>query len=252
MMKRKTFYLWFFINSLIISLIPFANLYSQEEIKTKEEMIEKLEKGAHLVAFRAFKQNNTAVCDTSDNSEECWDYVKYFVFIKALAEGQCDKINSTYSPFIDVCNALKTGRCSSLSGYKNSFCQGLLNADEKLIIAAFNDVDFPICITKRRDEKARDLLRDYSGFKVKSYSSCNKFSAANDSLVDMATCDMLFGKQSFEKNLDAVARDLLFVLKAKESGKKDSCSMVSDENIKKVCNDDTVSSFDDVLEIIWR
>lgn len=250
-MERKAFYLWFLINGLVMLLIPFSNLYSQEEIKTKEEMIKKIEKGAHLVAFRAFKQNDTAICDSSDNSNKCWSYVKSFVFVKALAEGKCDNINPVYSSFTDVCNALKTKNCSSLSGYKNSFCQGLLNNDGKLLVKAFSDTEFPSYI-EERNARANNLLRDYSGFKNKTYSGCNKLSATSGSLVDMATCDMLFGSQSFEKKLDIIAQDLLYVLKAKETGKKDSCEMVNDGNIKKICNDDSVSSFDDVLNIIWE
>lgn len=200
--------------------IPYNNLYSQEEINTKADMVKRLKKSAHFVAFRACREKDTSICDSADSPKDCWSYVRSFTFIEDLAEGRCDNINSYYSSFIDVCNALKTGNCSSLSSYKNPFCQGILNSNKNLIVKAFSNPGFPNYIEQKQDH-AVDILRIYSGFKYQNEGACNKFNITiSNSLVDTATCDMLFGKQSFERKIDDIAKDLMYVLQAKDTGKK--------------------------------
>lgn len=232
-----------------------ASLDLDKEIKQiKENLIQQ----PRWLAFKAAKKRDISICDSAENENSrkvCFEIAQFLRAVEVLANSPCDKLPYSQKEYADLCEALKKNNCSSLSsGYKRSVCDGLLTKDVKKIKAAFSDIDAPNYVFDR-DNRAENMLNLYNGFKNKSERACSKFTSSN--LLMRSSCNMLFGDQKFEEQLDAISQDLAYAQKYKEcdkcveSGDTKYCSKIKDKDIKAACYDNSIKSLEDILHVVW-
>lgn len=202
------------------------------------------------LAYKAFKQGNSSICDSAVSPEDCWTIARSFAFIKALTTGDCSNVSSESSNNLeDFCKAVYRQDCSSLSGYKKTMCEALQTRNTQLMIEAYSDLQFPAYKHDKKSD-AEFFINIYYGFKNKGERDCDKFTTTN--LLAKASCNMIFGNQGFEKKLDGISQDIIYTLDAKESGVGKSCDNVKDESIKTACQDNSVRDLNDILRLIWN
>jgi hypothetical protein len=211
------------------------------------------------LAYKAFRNRDVSICDSakieggpSNAPEICFDRVQHFMFLKALASGDCNNIPPSRQNSKELCEAIKNQSCGdSLPAYQKKICEGLLANDKMSVVQAYSEPSFPGYVAgSERQAKVETFVNLYNGFKNNSESACNKFTIPN--LLIKASCNMLFGNHNFEKRLDGISQDIIYTLDAKESGDAKSCDNVKDESIKTACKDNSVTDLKDILNLIWN
>ena len=240
-----------FVSTLIIVMISFNNLFSQGDDELKQKVKNKVEKAPRWIAYKAYRQNNTSVCDSADPPKDCWLIARSFIFMKALTTGDCSNIPAESSDLKDFCNAVYRQDCPSLSGYKRTMCEALKTRNTQLTMEDYSDLQFPVYKEESKDD-AEFFINIYYGFKNKSESACNKFTTQN--LLRGASCNMLFGDQRFQEELRSISQDIFYAVKSKESCSTcaKSCSNIKNRSIKNVCEDDSIKDLGDILNVVWH
>lgn len=239
--------------SLILIFISSISLFCQEPEKSKvTEIKSRLKSTPRWVAYKAFTQADISICESAKGQtaiQDCLEIVNVFTAIKLTAEGKCNSLPYSHREFTDVCQAVNQANCFSLSGYRRTMCEALLGKDVNRLIKAFSDPQYPEYVTNKKDD-AEELINIYYGFKNNSESACDRFTTKN--LLMKASCNMLFGNQNFEKNLDEISQDIIYAINAKKSGSTQPCTNIKNKSIKDACYDDAVRDLDGILNAIWH
>jgi hypothetical protein len=235
--------LFLFLTGTLLVNITFGAGLSQKEIRAK------LENASGWVAYKAFRQRNTSLCESSSSNQDCWEVVNQLVFLRSLAKGNCTNLPSQYAGYQDACVALNQQRCSSLPGYKKSLCEAILSGNVSAMERVYSDPEFPEFVNRKK-EAAEKVINIYYGFKNKSEADCGHFTS--DNLLLSASCNMLFGNQGFTNKLDAISQDIYYALQAKESNEPRLCSKISNGAIRKACNDNSVKDLNGILDAVWH
>jgi hypothetical protein len=216
---------------------------SEHKNALKKDILNRLKKSNLLVAYKAFRSGNLGLCDSASLGRQCWQMANSFVFYKVLAQGNCNALPPANQSYADVCSALKNSSCASLAGWKKLACQAIDKENAAMLKKAYSAPDFPEYM-QNKDSMAQFGINLYAGFKTNSEAACNKFSK-NVSLLRRASCNMIFGNQSFLNSLEGISEDIAEAVIAKEQRNKDRCNRISDPSIKSACMDD------DVLNKVW-
>ena len=230
-----------------------AGLQSDKATDAEEQdkIVEDLNNAPRFVAYRAFVNNDTSLCNVLDknSSEDCWRSVRAYKIKKAISEGNCNNIPNDASDEKELCRAINGGGgCTSFSGYKQMICQGLVDNNLGLVVRAFTDSDFPEYV-RNPTRYAKDFLAFYHGFKDKSESAC--LATVDPDLRTKAACNMLFGSHNFEKNFQDISRDVLSAVKAKARNNSSLCSSILDDSVKNACYNKAIHDKKGILDEIW-
>lgn len=198
-----------------------------------------------LVAYRAVKENNPALCNSVDNPKDCKEIVDALSIVKMLVENKCNQIKESEadSGNRSICTALNAKDCSKLSGGNKEVCETLLKEDFATFKKShksdkFEAIDFT------------EKLAYYVGLKHNnSKQECEKISA-NLPLPKKYICDIMFSDKDIDAFFEKLAYDLAFFSIAKQYNNKQMCTFIYDKEIKKSCNNSSVKEFRE-LRNIW-
>jgi hypothetical protein len=243
--------------SLFFVLTSYSNLFSQDAPDLMKKIKKGLETAPRWLAYKAFIQGDTGICDSAsgdtNSPQVCWSLLKSLVFVQSLANGNCNSLPPQYRDFGDLCYALSDTKCNNITGYKKTMCEALRSRNTNLMVAAMSDTQYPFYV-KNKVDAAEFSMNLYYGFKNRSETSCNKFTSSN--LLRMASCNMLFGNQSFEKRLDSLTQDIYYAIESKTSCNTDtctkSCNSINNPLIKEACEDDSIKGLNGIIRKIWQ
>lgn len=256
-MKIKIQLITLIIFVLTVMFVIFDNLSAQDKVQDKDaELMQKIEsrveKTSNWMAYKAFRQGDTSICSSAEIPEGCWLTVRSFVFIKALTTGDCSNIPDESAILKDLCNAVYRGDCSLVSGYKKTMCEALKSRNLAQMTEAYSDLQFPT-FSRDRKRDAEFFMNLYYGFKNNSEQACDNFTTHD--LLKRASCNMLFGNSSFERQLNGIIKDIFYAAKSKGSCSgscKNLCTNINNPYIRQVCNDESIKTLDNIFGAVWH
>lgn len=210
----------------------------ETEINTLKKSMKSSGYFYRLIAYKALRENNLSVCDTSGDRKKCISVMKELLDMRTLAEGKCDSIKKGLFREFDLCGRLKKGDCDTLFGWQKEMCNAFLKQEFSLLKQA-NDA-----LTKGEPDSDFGLLEKFAvfiGFKnYYSKMSCDTY-GLQLSLPKQFICNVIFGTQDVNEILDKIALDVTLFSMAKRYGNSKLCGRITDGEIKKRCLDKTTT-----------
>jgi len=228
------------------TFMPATSTVDDFEVLIQKEIsnIKQSDSYDYFLAFSALRNDDLSIC----KSDTCREYLtEDLAYLRYQNEGGCNKI--TNRDLSNTCSAIKSGNCSSLTGWRASYCKAFLDEDVNLLTKIRNQHG------GKGDVKSRVLfnLGIYKGFKHYSPVACERFisqisfKSPDTLLFEQFACQILFSfdeKSAIENSLrDLAVAHLSYV-------KKDTtlCSRIKYPRLKTACEKSSVKNFDEY----WR
>lgn len=214
------------------------------QIKGFKDSIKKEGYFSTLIAYKAVRNKNLSICNSSGDSGECMDAAEPLLKVRESAQGNCSVINEP--ELRELCLGLKNN-CSELSGWMREMCEGFLKEDIKLLESATNSSDFAkIYGGKLNKDDVMVMLSCFLGSKYyDSKKACERFTSALP-LSARYMCDVIFGTNDVDEILDKIAFDVAYFTVAKQYKNDRICNQIKDDELKKSCLDPRVGSIRDI------
>jgi len=216
------------------------------EVKVKHEESKFKVSGdfQRLLIYLVTREDDLSLCK---GNKECLELAsKDLLPMRYLAEGRCDEIKYEVWGEKEICKAVKTSTCSALSDWKGGFCQGLINEDSNMLLAAGATAGFRRRTGQKLSEgEASGILSFYSGFKHYSTLPCERFVKNDPMLPVQLSCEVLFSPSGTE-TVDSMVRDIAFFNISKDEGNPDVCNLIKNSIIKKNCLNKKVKELQDI------
>ncbi|MBN3040066.1 MAG: hypothetical protein JW867_02970 [Candidatus Omnitrophica bacterium] len=246
--KIKTAILFlFFLQILCIEL------FAQEEqtlkplriLDSKESFFEKkIAFGKDVVAncgyletfliYQAVRDEDLSLC----NQESSRQIAGLLLALRYAGENRCQNIDNP--EFQGLCQAVNSGSCGELAGWKKSFCEiSIKNEVDSLaqLASSKEAKDFFSLPLPIENDTVLLGLGVFHGFKHYSQMACEQF-IKNSSLPLSwrLCCDLIFAGD-FEKEKDSLIRDLSLFILDREMGEPGQCQDMSNKLVRDACFD---------------
>jgi len=225
----------------VLPFIPQNQLKERELERRIELEMESIRNSGYFTSIQkslALRKEDLSLCESD---EECKEDVQNLLPVRYFAEGRCEEIKNSLER--ELCYALKSNNCNSLSGWKKDFCKGIVTKDVDLLSKVSRSPDLikeiGISMTK---EDILEMLGIYYGFKYYSPVSCETgFGGRKDLLEKKMICQIIFSSDS-EEAVEKILRDLaLFSISRKEND-RDICDFIKNKDIKDKCLNPSIKS----------
>lgn len=189
---------------------------------------------SRLIVYKAVRENDLSVCDTSGDRKKCVSVMKELLAMRTLAEGNCDAIKNGLIGEFDLCGRLKRGDCDTLIGWQKDMCNALARQDFSLLKLSNG------ALAKGESDSDFGLLEKFAvfiGFKNHSSKmSCDTYGLQLP-LPRKFICEVMFSTQDVDEILDKIALDVALFTISKKYGKATLCDRIKDSDIRKRCRD---------------
>jgi hypothetical protein len=165
--------------------------------------------------------------------------------IRYTGEGRCKDIKDP--ALQQLCNAVNSNNCSSLSGDKRNFCQSFVAEDAKALAESAGSLEiakslgFPV-----RAQEAALMLGIYNGFKHYSGMACEKYiNQQRLPLSKKVACKIIFSSNP-DKDIDDLSTDLSLFFISRQDSQPQLCDSIVNSSVRDACNNSSIKDLRDI------